>query len=38
MHLSKGLYVAVDVWDLKNRTRVLAKNVELIEEDREGEV
>ena len=38
MHLSKGLYVAVGVWDLKNRTRVLAKNVELVEEDKEGEV
>ena len=31
------MYIAVHVWDLKNLTRVLVKNVEKIQEDSEGE-
>ena len=38
LHLSKWFYVAVGVWDLKNRTRLLAKNAEIVEDDKEGKV
>ena len=35
--LTKWLYVAVGVWDLKNLTKVLVKNVEKAEKDSKGE-
>ena len=34
----KWLYVAVGVWDLKNLTGVLVKNVEKTEKNSDGEV